>query len=155
MSETNIMRIIRAGINLQDTVIKKVPESKRLAGEGRIGKLVVDDPGDGTKPGPEHTVMYFRVHKGRLEVLNDKPNTVRNELIFLGCPERGYTGVQLFTDGIYQSGWFRYAWTQKWLIITDPFGDLAEYDSEEMIQLCEDMLAKIAINLTREKSAFG
>jgi hypothetical protein len=153
--ETNIMRIIRAGVNLQDTVINKVPEFKRRAGEGRIGKLVVDDPGDGMKPGPEHTIAYFKVKNGRLVILDEKPDSVRNEIIFLGCPERGYTGVQLFTDGIYQTGWFRYAYTQKWLIITDPFGDLrAEYDSEEMIQLCEDMLAKIAINLTREKSAF-
>ena len=154
--ETNIMRIIRAGLALQDTVIKKVPETKRRAGEGRTGKLVVDDPGDGTGPGPEHTVMYFKVKNGRLEIMDEKPDTVRNEIIFLGCPERKYTGVQLFTDGIYRKEWFRYAYTQNWLIITDPDGYLrAEYDSEEMIQLCEDMLAKIANNLAGEKSAFG
>ena len=154
MSETNIMRIIRAGLELQDTVIKKVPESKRRAGEGRIGKMVVDDPGDGTGPGPEHTIAYFRVKNGRLVIPDEKPEQVRNEIIFLGCPERGYTGVKLFTDGIYTPGWFRYAWTQQWLIITDPFGDLKEYDAEEMIQICEDMLAKIAVSLAREKSAF-
>jgi len=154
--ETNIMRIIRAGLSLQDTVINKVPESKRRAGEGRTGKLVIDDPGEGNGPGPEHTVVYFRVKNGRLTMLEEKPEQVRNEIIFLGVPERGYSGVNLFTDGLYQPGLFRYAWTQKWLIITDPYGDLAEYDSEEMIQLCEDMLQKIARSLNiKEKNAFS
>lgn len=142
------MRIIRAAINIQDTVSGKVPDNKKRAGEGRIGKLVVDDPGDGIKPGPDHTVMYFKVENGRLKILDEKPEKVRNEIIFLGVPERGYTGVHLFTDGLYQPGLFRKAYTEKWLIITDPYGDLAEYDSEEMIQLCEDMLSTIAKKLS-------
>jgi hypothetical protein len=147
MSDTNIMRIIRAAINLQDTVSKNIPQHKKEAGEGRIGKLVVDDPGDGIQPGPEHTVMYFKVHGGRLTILDDKPAEVRNEIIFLGVPERGYTGVNLFTDGLYNTGLFRKAWTEKWLVITDPYGDLAEYDAEEMLQLCEDLMSQIAKNL--------
>jgi hypothetical protein len=144
MSETNITRIIRSALNLQDTVSKKIPQHKKEAGEGRIGKLVVDDPGDGITPGPEHTVMYFKVKDGRLTILEGKPANVRNEIIFLGAPERGYSGVDLFKDGLTQSRWYRYAWTQKWLIITNPDGDLAEYDTEEMLQVCEDLMSKVA-----------
>jgi hypothetical protein len=144
MPDTNIVRIIKAALNLQDTVSSRVPPEKKKAGEGRIAKLVVDDPGDGISPGPEHTVMYLKVENGRLKVLEQEPEEVRNEIIFWGIPERGYTGVNLFTDGLYQRGLFRMAYTEKWLIITDPYHDLAEYDSEEMIQLCEDLIEKIA-----------
>ena len=142
--ETNIMRIIRAAIQLQDTVVNRVPKDKRRAGEGRIGKLVVDDPGDGTKPGPEHTVLYFKIENGRLKLLDEKPPEVRNEIIFLGSQENNFTGVQLFTQGLYNPSIFRQAYTEKWLIITDPYHDLAEYDSEEMLQLCEDLITRIA-----------
>jgi hypothetical protein len=146
--ESSIMRIIRAALQLQDTVSKNIPDGKKRAGEGRIGKLVVDDPGDGFNPGPDHTVMYFKVEGGRLKILDEKPEEVRNEIIFLGSPENKYRGVDLFTDGLYQPGLFRKAYTEKWLIITDPYHDLAEYDSEEMLQICEDLIAKIAKRLS-------
>ncbi|GAH04284.1 unnamed protein product, partial [marine sediment metagenome] len=105
-------------------------------GEGRIGKLVVDDP-----IGSEHTVLYFQVMGGELQLLNDKPEAVRNEIIFLGMPERGYYGVDLFIDMLKEKGLMRKAYTENWLIIT---GDLASYDAEEITQLCENFLDTIA-----------
>jgi hypothetical protein len=146
--ETNITRIIRAALQMQDSMRSRVPEKKRREGEGRISKLVVDDPGDGLEPGPNHTVLYLKVENGRLRILDDKPDNVRNEIIFLGSAENHFNGVDLFTQGLYEPGLFREAYTKKWLIITDPYGDLAEYDAEEMLQLCTDLIASVSKKLT-------
>lgn len=137
-TDTDIARIVRAALKLQDTVSGKLSPDKRRAGEGRIGKLVVDDPG-----GTNHTILYFRVLGGRLTLLDYTPEKVRNEIIFYGDPP-GYTGVQVFLDGLQHPGWLRKAYAEKWLIVT---GDLAEYDSEEMLQLCEEMIIKVAQQL--------
>jgi hypothetical protein len=145
VSDNSITRIIRAALNMQDTVAKRISESKKVAGEGRTGKLVIDDPGDGATPGPNHTVLYFRVNNMHLTLLEEKPETVRNEIIFLGSPENNYTGVDLFTDGLYNKDLYRKAYTEGWLIVTDPDRSfLAEYDVEEMIQICEDLIGRVA-----------
>ena len=145
--ETNITRILKAALPFQDKFVAKVPAEKRQDGEGRVCKLVVDDPGNGDGPGPDHTILYFRVHSGKLEILNEKPDQYRNEVIFLGMANDSYTGVDLFMDGLRMPGIFRKAYAEKWLIITDPYRDLDEYDSEELLQLCEDLLHQIAKNL--------
>ena len=134
--ETRVYRIIKSALKFQDLAASKIPPDKKEQGEGRIGKLVVDDP-----IGSEHTVLYFQVMGGELQLLNDKPEAVRNEVIFLGMPERGYYGVDLFIDTLKQKGLMRKAYTENWLIVT---GDLASYDSEEMVQLTEDFVDTIA-----------
>jgi hypothetical protein len=146
-NETSITRILRAAIPFQDKYVSRVPLEKRRAGEGRICKLVVDDPGDGDGPGPNHTIIYFQVKDGKIAILDEKPKAYRNEVIFIGMANDNYTGVDLFMDGLRRPGIFRRAYAEKWLIITDPYRDLDEYDSEEMLQLCEDLLHQIAKNL--------
>lgn len=136
MTETRIYRIIKNALKFQDLAATKIPPEKRRDGEGRIGKLVVDDP-----TGKEHTVLYFQVVSGKLDLLNEKPQAIRNEVIFLGMPERSYFGVDLFIDALKERGLLRKAYTEGWLIVT---GDLASYDSEEMVQLCEDFIDTIA-----------
>ncbi|MBA7627470.1 hypothetical protein ES703_34932 [subsurface metagenome] len=133
---TRVQRIIRSALKFQDVAASKIPPDKKSEGEGRVGKLVVDDPTE-----KEHTVLYFQVMDGRLHMLDDKPEAVRNEIIFLGMPERGYYGVDLFIDTLKQKGLMRKAYTENWLIVT---GDLAAYDSEEMVQLVEDFVDTIA-----------
>lgn len=141
---TRVQRIIRSALKFQDLAASKIPPDKRSEGEGRVGKLVVDDP-----TGKEHTVLYFQVMNGRLHMLEDKPE-VRNEIIFLGMPERGYYGVDLFIDTLKQKGLMRKAYTENWLIVT---GDLASYDSEEMVQLTEEFIDTIAKKIGfREKA---
>lgn len=134
--ETRVARIIKSALKFQDYVASKIPPDKRSEGEGRVGKLVVDDP-----TGKEHAVLYFQVMDGRLHMLDDKPEAVRNEIIFLGMPERGYYGIDLFIDMLKEKGLMRKAYTENWLIIT---GDLASYDSEEMVQLTENFIDTIA-----------
>ncbi|GAJ17616.1 unnamed protein product, partial [marine sediment metagenome] len=73
--------------------------------------------------------------------LNQKPEAVRNEIIFWGMPERHYYGIDLFIDMLKERGLMRKAYTENWLIVT---GDLASYDSEEMIQLVEGFIDTIA-----------
>ncbi|GAI46623.1 unnamed protein product, partial [marine sediment metagenome] len=120
----------------QDLAAEKIPPDKKSEGEGRVGKLIVDDPTE-----KEHTVLYFQVMGGKLHLLDDKPKAVRNEIIFLGMPERGYHGVDLFIDMLKEKGLMRKAYTENWLIVT---GDLASYDSEEMVQLTEEFIDTIA-----------
>ncbi len=136
MTETRIYRIIKTALKFQDTAAQKIPPNKRKEGEGRTGKLIIDDP-----TGEEHTVLYFRVTGGRLCMLNDEPKTVRNSIIYLGMPERNYFGPDLFIDALRKKGLMRKAYTEGWLIVT---GDLASYDSEEMVQLCEEFIDTIA-----------
>ena len=133
---TRVARIIKSALKFQDYAASKIPPDKRSEGEGRIGKLVVDDP-----TGKEHTILYFQVMDGVLHMLDDKPEAVRNEIIFLGMPERGYYGIDLFIDMLKEKGLMRKAYTENWLIVT---GDLASYDSEEMVQLVEDFIDTIA-----------
>jgi len=135
-TETRIYRIIKSALKFQDLAANKIPPNKKSEGEGRVGKLIVDDPTE-----KEHTVLYFQVMGGRLHMLDDKPEVVRNEIIFLGMPERGYYGVDLFIDTLKQKGLMRKAYTENWLIVT---GDLASYDSEEMVQLTEEFVDTIA-----------
>ena len=135
-SETKVYRIIRSALRFQDIAASNIPPEKRKAGEGRIGKLVVDDP-----IGDEHTVLYFQVINGMLHVLDEKPAEVRNEIIFLGMPEQHYYGIDLFIDMLKEKGLMRKAYTENWLIVT---GDLASYDSEEIVQLFEKFLETIA-----------
>jgi hypothetical protein len=139
MQDNNITRVIRAALRFQDSIASKLTDKKRKAGEGRTGKLVVDDP-----TGKDHTVLYFKVESGRLYLLEEEPAKIRNEIIFYGDPQIGYTGVDLFLDVIKEPRRARSAYAGKMLIIT---GDLAEYDSEEIMQICEDMLRKIAQNV--------
>jgi len=134
--ETRVARIIKSALKFQDLAAKKIPPDKKTQGEGRIGKLVVDDP-----TGDEHTVLYFQVIGGKLHLLNEKPEAVMNEIIFLGMPEQHYYGVDLFIDMLKEKGLMRKAYTENWLIIT---GDLASYDAEEITQLCENSLEIIA-----------
>ncbi|MBA7631239.1 hypothetical protein ES703_38768 [subsurface metagenome] len=134
--ETRICRIIKSALKFQDLAASKIPSDKRSEGEGRVGKLVVDDPTE-----KEHTVLYFQVMDGKLHMLDDKPEAVRNEIIFLGMLEKGYYGVDLFIDTLKQKGLMRKAYTENWLIVT---GDLAAYDSEEMVQLVEEFVDTIA-----------
>ncbi|GAI69755.1 unnamed protein product, partial [marine sediment metagenome] len=47
----------------------------------------------------------------------------------------------LFIDALKEKGLLRKAYTEGWLIVT---GDLAAYDSEEMVQLCEEFIDTIA-----------
>ena len=108
---------------------------------------MIDDPGDGDGPGPDHTILYFKVKDGKLAILDEKPEQYRNEVIFYGMPISGYTGVDLFMDGLRRPGIFRKAYAEKWLIVTDPDHDLDAYDSEEMLQICEDFLKEIAKSL--------
>jgi len=133
---TRVARIIKSALKFQDLAASKIPPDKRSEGEGRVGKLVVDDPS-----GKEHTILYFQVTGGVLHMLDDKPEAVRNEIIFLGMPERGYYGIDLFIDMLKEKGLMRKAHTENWLIVT---GDLASYDSEEMVQLVEDFIDTIA-----------
>ncbi|GAI96518.1 unnamed protein product, partial [marine sediment metagenome] len=135
-TETKVYRIIASALKFQDVAAKKIPPDKKNQGEGRIAKLVVDDPS-----GSEHTVLYFQVMGGKLHLLNQKPEAVRNEIIFLGMPEQHYYGVDLFIDMLKERGLMRKAYTENWLIIT---GDLASYDSEEMVQLIEEFIDTIA-----------
>lgn len=135
-SETRIHRIIKSALKFQDAAAEKVPLDKIKQGEGRLGKLIVDDP-----IGKEHTVLYFQVINGKLHMLNETPSLIRNEVIFLGMPEMGYFGVDLFIDMLKRRGLIRKAYTENWLIVT---GDLASYDSEEILQLCEDFIDTIA-----------
>ena len=134
--KTRIYRIIKSALEFQDIAAKKVPPDKKKQGEGRVGKLIVDDPAN-----KEHTVLYFQLMSGKLHMLNEKPDSVRNEVIFMGMPERGYFGVDLFIDMLKQRGLIRKAYTENWLIVT---GDLASYDSEEIVQLCEDFIDTVA-----------
>jgi len=134
--ETRVYRIIKSALKFQDLAAKKIPPDKKSQGEGRIGKLIVDDPS-----GDEHTVLYFQVMGGELHLLNEKPEAVRNEIIFLGMPEQHYYGVDLFIDMLKQKGLMRKAYTENWLIIT---GDLASYDAEEITQLTENFVDTIA-----------
>ena len=133
---TRVARIIKSALKFQDYAASKIPPDKRSEGEGRVGKLVVDDP-----TGKEHAILYFQVMDGKLHILDDKPEAVRNEIIFLGMPERGYYGIDLFIDMLKEKGLMRKAYTENWLIVT---GDLATYDSEEMVQLVEDFIDTIA-----------
>lgn len=139
-TQTKIYRIIASALKFQDVAAKKIPPDKKSEGEGRIGKLVVDDP-TGDPTGDEHTVLYFQVMGGKLHMLNQKPEAVRNEIIFLGMPEQHYYGVDLFIDMLKEKGLMRKAYTENWLIIT---GDLASYDAEEITQLVENFIDVIA-----------
>jgi len=135
-TETRVYKIIKSALKFQGLAASKIPPEKREEGEGRIGKLVVDDP-----TGVEHTIIYFQVMDGKLHMLDEKPEAVRNEIIFLGMPERGYYGIDLFIDMLKERGLMRKAYTENWLIVT---GDLASYDSEEITQLVEEFIDTIA-----------
>jgi len=88
-----IERIIYSWLKVQPSLARRIPEEKRRMREGRIGKLVVDDP-----TGKNHTVMYFQVKDCLLCPLQDTPANIRNHVLFKGDPLFGYTGLQLFYD---------------------------------------------------------
>lgn len=137
-NETRIARIVRAALEFQDELIKKLPQEK-IAGIGeRCGRLIVDDP-----TGKEATVMYFMVSNGRLAILDQKPEPerIRNEVIFWGIPERNYSGVDVFIDTFKRKGFARSAYASGYIVIN---GELASYDSEEMLQLLEDWMDKVS-----------
>lgn len=134
--DTQVARLIRAALKLQTKLATKISEEKKRQGEGRIGKFVVDDP-----TGENHTVMYFQVKDGLLWELPEAPPEVRNQVIFLGMPQRNYTGVDLLLDCARNKGLLRKAYTERWFVVTpELIRAIASYDSEEMMQMAEDML---------------
>ena len=139
MKESRVIRILKAALDYQDTLLKKLPPGKMREVRGRTGKLIVDDP-----TGGEATVMYFMVQDERLTILEQKPEEIRNEIIFFGVPERGYRGVDCFIDTFKTRGAARSFYAAGELVIT---GELASYDSEEMLQLVEDWIDTIAAHM--------
>lgn len=136
---TRIAKIVKAALEYQDMLLKRLPSGKIQEVKGRTGKLIVDDP-----TGKEATVMYFIVQNGRLAILEEKPKEIRNEIIFFGMPERGYSGVNCFIDTFKDRGFARSAYASGWMVIT---GELASYDSEEMLQLLEDWVDMVSVHM--------
>ncbi|MFA5186434.1 MAG: hypothetical protein WC551_08165 [Patescibacteria group bacterium] len=149
--DTRVARIIRAALTLQSKLAPKIPEEKRRQGEGRIGKFVVDDPS-----GKDHTVMYFQVKDGLLRELVNPPAEVRNQVIFVGVPWRGYTGVDLLLDCARHKNLLRKAYAEHWFVVTpELIQAIASYDSEEMIQMAEDMLELVGRYMGFRKTPAG
>lgn len=136
---TLIVKIVKAALDYQDALLKRLPPGKIREVKGRTGRLMVDDPS-----GRQNTVMYFTVMNDRLAILEEKPQEIRNEVIFFGMPERDYSGVECFIDCFKKQGAARSAWAKGWVAVT---GELASYDSEEILQLVEDWIDTISIHM--------
>lgn len=149
--DNKVARMIRAALKLQPRLIGRVPKEKRMQGEGRIGKFIVMDDQNGQQ-GPDYTVMYFQVKNGFLEEMKVPPPHVRNEVVFRGIEwKKGYTGVDLLLDIAEQRVSLRKAYTEGWLVITPAMMEaIASYDSEEMLQLAEDMLHLVGKYMMQE-----
>lgn len=135
-SPGRIARIIKAALEHQDALWRRLPSTRLKEAKGRTARLVVDDPF-----GEESSIMYFKVIDGRLVIEELEPETVRNEIIFFGKPEVGYTGVDAFIDCFRDGNAARTAYASGYVAIT---GDLATYDSEELLQLLEEWVDQVA-----------
>jgi hypothetical protein len=152
-TDTQIARLIRGALKLQDRFAQRIPEEKRRLGEGRLGKVEVRDWTEDEPIGPNYTVMYFRVKNGLLEeILNPPTGEVRNKIVFEGIEKSKppYTGVHLLLDCAKQKRMLRQAYSEGWFTVSAELREaIASYDSEEMMQMAEDMLDLIGDFLKR------
>ena len=142
MPSERIIKVVKAALKYQGEFIKLLPKGKIEEVKGRTGMLLVDD-----FTGKETTALYFQVQNRRLILLDEKPDDIRNEVVFFGMPEYNYTGVDCFMRAFNKRGYAREAVSAGEIVIT---GELASYDSEEMLQTLEEWINTISSRMEAE-----
>ena len=130
------IEIVRNALKWQVRLASKIPVDRRTLGEGRRAKLVIH-----ALKGPPTTISLEVQHGNLVEV--DETH-IRNEVVLLGIPQLGYSGMALLIDLLRGAVPVRKAYSEGWIIVTAPGQPIAIYDSEEMIQIFELVLSDIA-----------
>lgn len=134
IEETWVARLIHAALKIQSKLSAEVPIEIRKAGAGRKGRLVIESEDGG--------VFYLR-WDGRELIEDDEETDVRNEF---------YMHSQTLLDLITGELGTREAIAARLIRIT---GDRSIYDTEDIMNLLEQLQTKIKATILRRGKSTG